>query len=644
MKAKVLKPDQAATLIGDVGFVNALLERDPSVLIQVRQHFGRPSELDGALRELRSRREHDSKAAGQRERARYEIEDGGFAFIAGEQHQRLTNFTLQIQVDTRLDDGVEQKHVFVLEGRGADGTKWADLQLEPAELNRHGWHVERLGASAVLEPVPRANDHLLAAIQTLSSPEKQTAYTHTGFRLVNDHPVFLHAAGAIGGEAVQTRLEGQLGGYRLPDVVEDAAGALRLSMAALNVGPSTLTVPLLLAAYRAPLNELLPVDVAVHVYGRSGAQKSTIVALILSHFGDFTFSHLPACWNDTEAALEYYLSCAKDVLAVVDDWSPKTSDVQDEMRRKAAKVFRAIGNRSPRRRMRADLTARPARPPRGLVISTGEDVPTEESIVARLLLVPVRKGDIDKPRLTELQHNQHRLGHAMRAFIEWLIPRFDALKVWLPARFRARRSEFQHAGDHLRAGAAAAHLAVAGDVLARFAFDLGVLDAEGVQDFMARAGESLASLIDDQGSRQEESDPVRRFLSWLMDLEAQRSIRIESTTGCSSGSGLDTIVGWQDATHLFLLQSPSLAAVNAAMKQAGEAMTVSSRSLWQRMHEAGVLVKEEKGGYTTKRTFGGRTVRVVRLRKDKVAEMLGTASTSAGVVVSIPKASHVAAP
>lgn len=636
MSARTLTPDQAASLLGDLGFVNALLERDTAALAQVRQYFPRPSDLDAALREVKRKRAATIQRADSGSAIRYEVVDGGFMVLSGERAECLTNFVIKIDADTVIDDGAERKHTFSLSGAGVDGTEWTDLKVTPAETSRHGWHIERLGATAVLAPLPRANDHLLAAMQTLSSPQKATAFAHTGFRDVGGQPVFLHADGGIGSAAVNTILDGQLGAYRLPDSVVDAADALSWSLKLLEVGLPTVTMPLLLAAYRAPLSEILPMDSAIHVYGKSGAQKSTLVALALNHFGSFTYSNLPASWNDTEAALEYFLFGAKDVLAVIDDWSPKSSDLHDETRRKGNKIFRAIGNRSARRRMRSDLSARPARPPRGLVISTGEDVPTEESILARMLLVPMAKGDIDKIGLTLLQDNQHRLGHAMRAYIEWLIPKLDVLKVWLPIRFRLHRARFQRAGVHLRGGAAAAHLAVAGDLIVRFASDVKVFDALQADRFLVEVEDSLVSLLSDQSSRQEESDPVRRFLTWLMDLVAQDKVGIRPTTGGANTINSSVHVGWQDANHFFLIPSGVYGEVVAAMKMAGEAMPVSTRSLSQRLHEAGVLVREERDVYTTKRTFNGKKERVIKLRKDKVAEIVGTSSSGTGTAAIVP--------
>ena len=51
-----------------------------------------------------------------------------------------------------------------------------------------------------------------------------------------------------------------------------------------------------------------------------------------------------------------------------------------DFHREADRLVRAQGNRSGRQRMRQDSTLRPAKPPRGLLLSTGEDVPRGHSL------------------------------------------------------------------------------------------------------------------------------------------------------------------------------------------------------------------------------------------------------------------------
>ena len=55
------------------------------------------------------------------------------------------------------------------------------------------------------------------------------------------------------------------------------------------------------------------------------------------------------------------------------------------------------------------------------MLATGEDLPSTQSILARLLTVEVEKGTVDTSKLTEAQNQAHRLSHAMAGYIEWLV-------------------------------------------------------------------------------------------------------------------------------------------------------------------------------------------------------------------------------
>src|SRR5206468_12743200 len=118
-------------------------------------------------------------------------------------------------------------------------------------------------------------------------------------------------------------------------------------------------------------------DFNIHIAGPTGVGKTEVAALVQQHFGaGMDARNLPGSWSSTGNALEELAFQAKDVLLVVDDFIPTGSmaDVQ-RAHRDADRVLRAQGNRSGRQRMRADGSLRAVRPPRGLIVSTGEDVP-----------------------------------------------------------------------------------------------------------------------------------------------------------------------------------------------------------------------------------------------------------------------------
>ena len=90
---------------------------------------------------------------------------------------------------------------------------------------------------------------------------------------------------------------------------------------------------------------------------------------------------MPGAWTSTANQLERRAFILKDTLFVIDNYAPSGLDAR-EVETKAARLLRAQGNLAGRARLRPDLTERPAFPPRGLILATGEQHPPGQSIVA----------------------------------------------------------------------------------------------------------------------------------------------------------------------------------------------------------------------------------------------------------------------
>jgi hypothetical protein len=56
-------------------------------------------------------------------------------------------------------------------------------------------------------------------------------------------------------------------------------------------------------------------------------------------------------------------------------------------------------------RLKSDTSLRPAHPPRAPILSTGEERPSGESLIARMFLVEIAPSDIDPVRLTARQRD-----------------------------------------------------------------------------------------------------------------------------------------------------------------------------------------------------------------------------------------------
>src|SRR5262249_37675306 len=182
---------------------------------------------------------------------------------------------------------------------------------------------------------------------------------------------------------------------------------------------------------------------SLHLAGPHGVGKSEWAALCQQHYGaGLDARHLPGSWSSTANALEGLAFAAKDALFVVDDYAPRgAAGDRQRLERDADRLLRAQGNRAGRQRMRADGSLRPARPPRGLIPSTGEDVPPGQARRGRQFVLEAWAGDVPLAGLTPHQHaaSAGRYAQAMAGFIRWLAPQYADLRSRLPGERAALR-------------------------------------------------------------------------------------------------------------------------------------------------------------------------------------------------------------
>jgi hypothetical protein len=109
----------------------------------------------------------------------------------------------------------------------------------------------------------------------------------------------------------------------------------------------------------------------------------------------------------------------------------------------AERLFRAAGNHQGRSRMGGQGQLRAPRPPRALVLATGEEVPRGHSLRARLLIVEIGPGHVDRARLNQCQRagQQGNLSAAMGAFLGWIASQYEELQWRLQTRARELRSK-----------------------------------------------------------------------------------------------------------------------------------------------------------------------------------------------------------
>jgi hypothetical protein len=449
----------------------------------------------------------------------------------------LTNFTAKILADIVEDDGVEQRRSFAMEAVLSDRV-WR-FTVPAAQFPSLQWATEHLGATAIVSAGLGTRDHARAAIQALSGDIQEChVFTHTGWRELPQGWAYLHAGGAIDGHGpladVEVTLPEALAYYAFPDPPTGAAlvRAIQASLRVLRLAPTRVTVPLYAAVWRAALGGA---DFALHLAGRSGVGKTEVAALAQQHFGaPMDARHLPGSWSSTGNALQGLAFLAKDALLVIDDFAPtgSSADVQ-RLHREADRLLRAQGNRAGRQRMRADTTLWAPKPPRGLIVSTGEDVPRGQSLRARVLIVELGTDELKWAQLSRCQQEAAAglYTQALAGFVRWLAPRYARLQCALkPALARLRQQATGEEG-HPRTPEIIAHLALGLRLFLIYGGAAGALTRQEAQALWQEGRRALQDAARDQAPHQHASEPAARFLELLSAAIASGQAHVAADDG-----------------------------------------------------------------------------------------------------------------
>jgi hypothetical protein len=573
----------------------------------------------------------------------------------------LTNFTARIMSEVAEDDGAETDVSFEMQASRNGRTK--HFCIPATTFNSMNWPIEQLGATAFVYPGIGLKDHARVAIQMLSEdPPQVRVYKHTGWREVEPGRwVFLHAGGAIGGKvpthddpitppSINVQLPEALSRFHLPQPPsgEELICAIKASLRLLDLAPDTITLPLFSAIYRAPLGAA---DFSLHISGASGLFKTELAALAQQHYGpDMTSRNLPGSWSSTDNALEGLAFCAKDVLLTVDDWVPGSSSRDAEkMATKADRLLRAQGNNSGRQRMRSDGSLRPSRPPRGLIISTGEDVPPGQSLRGRLAIIEVSRGDISADRLSLCQRDavSGLYVKAMVGYIGWLASRYTDEKYAYRERVRDLRTAAAKAlasassdgHRHQRIPEIVANLAVGFETFLRFAVEADAVARSEVPALWARAWDGLVKSASSQSTHQADSEPATRFIELVQAAIASGRAHITGQNGdkpkearawgwrtLTVGSGelghtewrpCGERIGWLDeeAGSVYLIPDAAYNVAKRLGSEGGAGLAVSPQTLWKRLNERGLLksVDQARGTLSIRRKLEGATRKVLHL-------------------------------
>ena len=546
----------------------------------------------------------------------------------------LCNFAPRIVREVIVDDGAEKTRRYLIGGTDANGNNFTPVEVPAGELEKMAWIANCLDASCDLCVVSQVEKHVRCAIKTTARfADKRYIFSHTGWKKIGGEWHYL----LPGDKTYQVELKGKQRNYYGAEgfVKEDAEELVKLLSCGMM--PDEVLLSCLATVFLSPLNEFLrqiehEPKYLLTLIGRTGSMKSTVAALMLSFFGNFSATDLPMSFRDTANSIVHNAFALKDVLTCVDDYHPTARSDASQMKAAMQTLARGYGDRAARNRLGSDITLREPRPPQGNVIVTAEFAPDiGESGTARLFCIEMKPGGINLPLLTEAQDKalEGKYAACMRGYTDMLKFFADKGEICgiLKSKFMTYRSKWR---ERLRENEIQFHDRLP-DTLAcleiGFSFMEIFLSAEtdfGEEDIAvlnARFESVLLRLAARQCESVEQDRPTHIFLRKLYSL-------IECGQVCliPASSRLETLpknyIGYEDETYYYLLLDVSHKAVKRLCGEQDEGFAISAKSLAKALADEGLIEPGDNGTNTRTMRFGGRLKRVMLLHKEKANKLV----------------------
>lgn len=562
-----------------------------------------------------------------------------YGFTSDKSRRLLSNFVALPVEQLLIDDGSEgetPRYEWAIDGWSATGRKLRRIRIGAEEFEAMKWPMRHWGIDAIVTDGNGVAAKLRRFIQAAGSAAavRRTVYTHTGWREIDGKLVYLHGTGAIGADDVDIRLDFGLERYSLDglrsgpwaDMDRDEALPLCQSatLRAMTVAGLRVGVPIIGYLFLSPLLHFLRKSgrrpsVIPFVRGKTGAGKTTLVTLLMNHYGyNFHFeSEQPASFADSTPSVEKKLYMMKDMPLLVDDYKNVADAKQMSARRGLVEmIIRMVCDGLKRSRMTAEMTARKDYPARSLCIMTGEELPSEtgDSNVARLFIINMEPGDAPLPdsKATEARKQemndlwklarQGAFNESMRGYITYLA----SIAEELPARLEDLYDElYQEAQKrlgtnvgHARLPGAAAYLMLGVRMMLEYmrqpgGMFTGMTDEE-LAGMMSGYWAALAENSQAQADLMRTQTPTQIFVTTLREtIQSGRAVLLPM--GGAPKILPPGVVGYKDERLVYLIPGEALGAVSRSLDAQKMALPVGKTTLLRQLKEEGISIVMGEG-------------------------------------------------
>jgi hypothetical protein len=540
----------------------------------------------------------------------------------------LANFSGRIIGSITRNDGAEVRHQERVEWRLKDCVVTVDA--DGVDMLEHPDRVARdaLGPGAITMSriPPKLLGEVVSRFSTLSPIADITVYTHLGWEQVDGTPVYLSSGVAIDANGINddvcVEAPSALRGFKLPPPPDNPVPAIRAVLELLNVAPDHVMIPLLGAVFRAPIGG---VDWSLALSGHTGVRKSTLAALAQAFWmPSARYDNLPCSFMGTANSIADLEFLAADTLLVVDEYTPRGSDGEQARYSAAAeRVLRGASNHSSRTRMRPDGTLRPDRPPKSLVVITGEEDIEGESLRARTVMVDIEPGDVPVSNTLNVCQKQAQVGTYTSMMASWIL--YIASRT--PTEIRQQIDSMPRFGwstGHDRSSRNLDDVAHVWLLWLDWVTRFNAIEGSERVTLFDRVVDAIDHLAAVQKQHVSEASISERFIRLLTSALNAGVVGITPlgtitpnmagwTEAIERGK---TSVGWISDREIWIDPGTAIAVAKEQARKEGQPLAATHRSIAADLHRARLFLDVDPSQYSVRRRVFGRRVRVWVLAAD----------------------------
>ncbi len=528
---------------------------------------------------------------------------------------RLTNgfpvMTKKIVCTNGIDE--EMKYEIIVYVLDKNFKKLGPCQITEKELSKLANTIGNKFIGEIINYEGNSDKKMRELIEIVGreSVKEKIIHQHTGFIEQNGNKVFLYQGGSIGENAnTDVEIETDLTDYNIQNYCFtnkefELKECLETVYSLLELAELKIMLPLIAITYLSPMFSILQeegilINFVLMLVGKTGSYKSAISALMLSHFGNFELNTLPLSFRATFAGIEKVAFAAKDVLLVVDDYKPETTETSQETIMEG--IMGLWGDRNNRIKMNAKGGLHRKYAPRGLGLVTGERPPKfSQSRLARAITIYTQEGSIKFEKLKEIHNKKEQLAFAMKEYINWIISDEENIRVKakeLQETYSMNVSEFKHP----RIKQNIIVIMIGFTFWLDFLVKHSIIDSNKKDELIKQAYKELEVVGRNQENDVEDEDPVKVFFKTISQLEIAGKVYL---TDYETGLAIDVASG----THIGYIDNKNnqyYLIADTVYKEVEKAcigrFTATPKQLWKSLLDEGYITTDKENRKVIRRT------------------------------------------